>query len=59
MKRRPQRSQTKSLSSHRDGAGKLQRCLASATAYVEDALTRNWRKRLQSPPTERSELQLQ
>ena len=43
----------------RDGAGKLQRRLASATTYVQDALTRIWRKRLQSPPTQRSELQLQ
>ena len=61
---RERKHRSRQIDSHdcairRNGAGKLQRCLASATAYVQDALTRIWRKRLQSPPTERSELQFQ
>ena len=43
----------------RDCPGKVQRSRPPATAYVQDALTRIWRKRLQSPLTERSELQFQ
>ena len=43
----------------RDGPGEVQRCLASATAYVQDVLTRIRCKRLQSPPTKGSELQFQ
>jgi len=43
----------------RDGPGKIQHSLTPATAYVEDALPRMRRKRRQSAPTERSELQLQ
>jgi hypothetical protein len=43
----------------RDRTGKGQRGLTPATAYVEDALPRVRRKRRQSAPTERSELQFQ
>ena len=43
----------------RDGPGKGQRGLTPATAYVQDALARARRKRRQSAPTKRSELQFQ
>ena len=43
----------------RDGPGKVQRRLAAATPYVQDALARARRKRRQSAPTKRSELQFQ
>src|SRR4051794_12904857 len=40
----------------RDCPGKVQCCLTSATAYVQDALTGARRKRRHSTPTKRSEL---
>ena len=43
----------------RDCPGKIQRSLPSATAYVQDALTRARRKRRQNVPTKRGELQFQ
>ena len=43
----------------RNCPGKLERCLATATAYVQDALAGVWCKRLQCSPTKRSELQFQ
>ena len=43
----------------RDRPSKVQGRFASAAAYVQDALTRVWRKRRQSAPTKRSELQFQ
>jgi malate synthase len=43
----------------RDCPGKVQRRLAAATAYVQDALARTWGERLQCAPTKRSQLQFQ
>ena len=43
----------------RDCAGKVQRSLTPATAYIQDALSRVWRKHLQGAPTKRRELQFQ
>jgi hypothetical protein len=40
----------------RNRPSKVQRSLTPTTAYIQDALTRVQRKRLQSAPTKRSEL---
>jgi len=46
-------------SARRDCPDKVQRSLTPTTAYIQDALTRVRRKRRQSSPTKRSELQFQ